>query len=133
MGKAVFVLDPLRHATPTTSAPTCKGRGFFFCDHRSRCCLPEKRLLYVVCGHVLPGIVPPGAWFDRIHPLFNALEHAMNAFARHTLIAVALLGLSCGAAVARTTAHATGISAQHASHATLLVKCKNPAECSVPR
>lgn len=59
----------------------------------------------------------------------------MNSFVRHTLIVVALLGLSCGVAVAQTPTHATGISAsaRHTAHVALLVKCKNPAECSVPR
>jgi hypothetical protein len=59
----------------------------------------------------------------------------MSSFLRPTLIAVALLVLSCGAAVAQTTTHASGVSARaaHSAHLADAVRCKNPAECSVPR
>ncbi|HVI53735.1 MAG TPA: hypothetical protein VM621_01635 [Luteibacter sp.] len=58
----------------------------------------------------------------------------MYALVRPTLIVAALLALSCGVAVAKTTAHtAAGASTQQTPHAVDAVRCKNPAECSVPR
>lgn len=48
----------------------------------------------------------------------------MSSFARPALIVVAFLALISGAATAAT---------RHTNQADGIVKCKNPAECSVPR
>jgi hypothetical protein len=59
----------------------------------------------------------------------------MYSIIRPVLIVAALVGLSCGVAVAQTTVrvNAVGASAAHNVHVATIVRCKNPAECSVPR